>query len=177
MDDYFKDAEYVDGKIKVELQSILLRETTEVDINADGKGPEIVTSEIMGAMKRDGIAERIVLLRVGGTLSRGKTSDVDFGEIKKEFERQRGYCLLKNISKLESPEFKTSVKVEASNMEDIEKEVIMKNQPLVKTDFDGMMMELLKGFDIEKMEGENSSTFESRLRDGISKILGIGGMI
>lgn len=173
----FVIAEYSDGKIKVELQSILLRETKEIEINAEGKGPEIVTSEILGAMKKEGVAERIVLLRVAGTLSRGKTSDVDFAEIKKEFERQKGYCLLKNISKLESREFKTSVKVEASSMDDIEKEVINKNQPIVKTDFDGMMMELLKGFDIEKMEGETSSTFESRLREGISRILGIGGIM
>ncbi|MBU2523463.1 MAG: exonuclease SbcCD subunit D [Nanoarchaeota archaeon] len=173
----FVIAEYSDGKVIVELQNILLRETKTIEINAEGKGPEIVTSEIMGAMKKDGIAERIILLRVAGTLSRGKTSDVDFNEIKKEFERQKGHCLLRNISKLESPEFKTSVKVEASNMEDIEKEVINKNQPLVKTDFDGLMMELLKGFDIEKMEGETSSTFESRLREGISRILGIGEMI
>lgn len=173
----FVITEYKDGKINVELQNILLRETKIIEINAEGKGPEIVTSEMLGSLKKDSIADKIVLLRVFGTLSRGKTSDVDFNEIKKEFERQGGYCLLKNISKLESPEFKTSVKIEANSMEDIEKEVITKNQPLVKTDFDGMMMELLKGFDIEKMEGETTSTFENRLREGISKILGIEGMI
>ena len=173
----FVIATYQDGKIEAEMQEIRLKETKAIEINADGKGPEIVTSEILGALRKEEMMDKVLLLRVEGTLSRGKTSDVDFNEVGKEFERQKGYCLLKNISKLESPEFKVNVMVEASSMEEIEKEVIEKNKSIVQTDFDAKMNELLRGLDIEKMEGETKDTFENRIIDGMSKIFEIKEML
>lgn len=171
----FVIATHENGRLNVERQDIIIRGIKAIETDAGGKSPEIVTSEILGSLRKEGIEGQIILLRVSGTLSRGKTSDVDFNEIKKECERRKAHAFLKNISKLESPEFKIDVKVEASSMEEIEKEVLSKNRHAA--DFDSLLPELLKGFDMEKMDGETAGVFEERVMDEISKILGIREMM
>lgn len=159
------------NKFEVERQDIRLKDTVIIEVDADNKGPEIVTSEILGRVKRDNIEDKIVLLRVSGTLSNGRSSDVDFTLINKEATKIGCYAFLKNISKLESREFKIQVSVKSDNIEEIEKEV-MEKQRVDGSEFGKILIDFLKCLDLEKMDGEKTATFENRVIDEASKVLG-----
>ncbi len=157
-------------KVEVEWEKVIVKNIISIEITADGKTPELLTSEILGKLKKDSIEDRIVLLKVKGTLLRGKTSDVNFKEIEDEVRNLKCYSFLKNISGLESPDFKVNIEVKSENIEEIEKEVLKKQKP---SDFDKIADTLLKMFEMEKHEGETSTTFENRLFDEFSKITGV----
>ncbi|MFC1686258.1 exonuclease SbcCD subunit D [Nanoarchaeota archaeon] len=155
----------------VETQEIKLKEVVMIDIDADNKVPEIVTSEILGRIKKDHVEGKIVLLRVKGVLSSGKTSDVDFKYINKEIEKRGCYAFLKNVSKLESPEFAIKVNIKSDNIEEIEKEV-MDKQRTSGNEFGEVLIGLLESLDIEKYEGEKTGVFEKRVVEEAAKTLG-----
>ncbi len=167
----FLIVKYENGKIEIEKQEINLKESVLIDIDADSKAPEIVTSEVLGAFKKKGIEDKIVLLRLSGTLSHGKASDIDLKLISKEAERRGCYTLLKNTNKIESREFKIKVDVKSDNINEIEKEV-MDKQRIEDDEFGKLFLQLLHSLDLEKMEGEKNNTFEDRVIDEAAKILG-----
>jgi len=157
-------------KIETERYEIGMKNISSIEINADGKYPEIITSEIIGKIKKESIKDKIILLKISGTLSRGKTSEINFREIDEEAKKAECYSLLKNISGLESPEFKIKVELKSENVDEIEKEVISK---LKQDDFAKFAEQLVKILEIEKIEGEKTETFEKRLTDDFSKVLGV----
>jgi hypothetical protein len=157
-------------KIETERYEIGMKNISSIEINADGKYPEIITSEVIGKIKKESIKDKIILLKISGTLARGKTSEINFREIEEEAKKAECYSLLKNISGLESPEFKIKVELKSENVDEIEKEVISK---LKQDDFAKFAEQLIKILEIEKIEGEKTETFEKRLTDDFSKVLGV----
>jgi len=168
----FVIAEYKSKKLSIEKQEIKLKERIFFEIDATGKSPDLITSEALGKIKKEKILDKIVLLKISGTLGRGKSSEIDFDSIKKEAEKKDCYALLKNIAGLESPEFKIKLEVKAENIEEIEKEIVEKKE-MIKDEIDKFIPALLKGFDLERKEGESVSTFEMRIADEINKIFGL----
>jgi len=171
----FVIATYKNGKISVERQEIKLKDTLLIEADASGQTPEMVTSYILGLIKRENIDGKIVLLRVSGTLSKGKTSDIDFTLIGQEAEKLGRYVLLKNISSLESHEYKVKVKVRSDNVEEIEKE-IMEEQKVVENEFGDIFQSLVKCLDLEKYEGETATTFENRVLDEAYKYVDLDAL-
>ncbi len=159
-------ANFEDGKVTFEKQEIKLKETALIEVDVSNKNPGLATSIILGHLKKENIKDKIVMLRVFGTLASGKTSEVDFSEISKEAEKGGRYVLLKNTSKLESPEFKVRVNVKSENIEEIEKE-ILGNQKSLDKSFVELFKNLMKCLDLEKYEGETSATFQKRIIEGV----------
>jgi hypothetical protein len=157
----------VKNKIEVEREEIRLKDILTLEFSADGKNPFSLNSEILSRLKKEDIADKIILLKIEGTLKEGKTSEVNFDSIKAASEK--AFILLKNISKLKSPESKIEIEIKSDNIDEIEKLAVEK----LNKDFKSMALELLKALDTEKMEGETSLTFEKRLIENISKIAGI----
>jgi DNA repair exonuclease SbcCD nuclease subunit len=156
----------VDGKkLSFEREEIKLKEILALDFNADGKNPFLLTSEIIGAIKKENINDKIILMRVEGALASGKTSEVDFEAVKKGCEKS--FVLLKNVSKLKSPETKIEAEIKSENAEEIEKLVLEK----LNADFRGIAPQLLKALEIEKMEGDTLMTFEKRLMDNLKNVV------
>jgi hypothetical protein len=158
------------GKIETEKYEIRMKNIEFIEINADGKVPELITSEIIQKIKHENVKDTIIMIKIAGTLARGKTSDINFKEIEEEAKKAQCFSLLKNISGLESPEFKIKVELKSENVDEIEKEVISK---LKQDDFSKLTEQLIKAMEIEKIEGEKSETFEKRLFDEFSKVLGV----
>jgi len=158
------------NKFEIEKQEIRLKEVLSLEIDAESKNPELVTSEILGTFKKNDLKDKIVLLKVAGTFSKGKTSDIDFKLINKELDKKEPFAVLKNVSKLESPEFKINVDVKSDNIDEIEKEV-MEKQRVSGSEFGKILPDLLKCLDCEKYEGEKVLTFEDRILEGASSVL------
>jgi hypothetical protein len=159
-----------DEKMKIERHEIKLKGVLPISIEANGQSPELITSEIIGKIKKENAKDKIVLIKVSGTLSRGKTSDINLKEINDEAEKAGCYSLLKNLSGLESPEFKIKAEIKSENVQEIEKEIISKQKPEEFSKFTEILMKVLE---TEKQEGENSTTFENRLFSEFTKSLGL----
>jgi len=161
--------------LKVEREEIRLKEKLIISINAGNKSPEAVTREIIVGLKKNNPAGKIILLRISGTLSFGKTSDINFKEID---EAAKGcFTLLRNTGSLESPEFKTQVQVEAKDIEELENEIIKKHDVQEENDLNDFILPLIDSLDIEKQEGETNPGFEERIFKMFGKIMKIEGML
>jgi hypothetical protein len=156
--------------VETEKYELMMKNIYFIEINADGKMPEIINSEIIQKIKHENVKDKILMIKIAGTLARGKTSDINFKEIDEESKKAGCFSLLRNISGLESPEFKIKVELKSENVDEIEKEIISKQK---QDDFSKFSEQLIKAMEIEKIEGEKSETFEKRLFDGFSKVLGV----
>lgn len=161
---------YNGKKIETEKIEVRMKNIFFIKIDAAGKPPEIITSEIMQKIKHENVKDKIIMIKISGTLLRGKTSDINFREIEEEAKRASCYSLMKNISGLESPEFVIKVELKSENVDEIEKEVISKQK---SDDFSKFTELLIKSMELEKLEGEKTETFEKRLFEEFSKIVGV----
>lgn len=133
-------------------------------IDANNKNPFSLTNEIIEKISQIDVKNKILCLRIEGTLGEGTTGQIEFSKINEIIEKNKG-ILLRNTSKLYSKEFKLD-KIEVNleeNLEKIEEEFFNKfeNKEIIK--------ELIKLLDKEKNEGETNLTFEERLIKEIKK--------
>ncbi|MFH0798012.1 MAG: DNA repair exonuclease [Candidatus Woesearchaeota archaeon] len=160
--DEASNAEYVPVKVK---------DVLTFNFNAEGKTPEALHSEILDEVSSENIDDKIVLMRVAGTLASGKPSDVKFNEIFKQLSS--AYYVEKNIAALNSKEFE-EVQVKGGSVEDVEQEVITEHiAQLDLPDFDSRDLAeyLMSVLDKEKADGEKSADFEKRIISEASKVL------
>jgi hypothetical protein len=155
------------GKVSLEKEEIRLKDVVLLEFSGEGKNPFLLTSEIVGKLKKEDIDDKILLLRIEGTLASGRTSEIDFNAIKKESEKS--FILLRNISKLKGPETKIDIEIKSENVDEIESLALKNLNPDYKT----LAPQLLKALDIEKIEGETLITFEKRLLENIRKVVDI----
>ncbi|MEM3405721.1 MAG: metallophosphoesterase [Candidatus Pacearchaeota archaeon] len=119
--------------------------------------------------KRD-IANKIVLLKLRGTIKNGNISDINFKEIEDKIKRKGGYAFLRNISKLQIEESK--IDVEIQDIDKLEEEIIKKYQNENKK-FSKLIPLIINSLSIEKNEGETNNSFSERLFLEVNKILEI----
>lgn len=156
---------YDGKKLNLEREEIKLKEIINLEFDADGKNPFFLTSEIIGRLKKENLSDKIILMRIEGVLKDGKTSEVDFNAIKQECAG--AFMLLKNISKLKSPEAKLGLEIKSENVDEIEKLAFEK----VNVEFKAIAEKLIHALDIEKIEGETLMTFEKRMFDSLKEFL------
>lgn len=119
------------------------------------------TEDVVTLLKKENLKDKIIIIRLLGTLETGKISDIDFQRIE-QFAREHGaLTVLKSTNKLYIEEFeKENSQSESENIEsEIVDGFIKKNQ----NKFSGLIPELLKTFMMEKIEDETALTFEDRL--------------
>lgn len=110
----------------------------------------------------------IVTLRLEGKLQEGKTSDIDFSALNELMLEKGAHVVLKNTTKLLSPQFE-SVTIRQGTTKEMEESLIHEHAgqiPLLGMDVAGeaeLCRELLLALDIKKEEGEKVNEFEDRL--------------
>jgi exonuclease SbcD len=110
------------GKIEPEWRPLALYKVAQIQINANDKNPKTVEAEIEGHIDSD-FKDKIVLLRVEGTLKTGKPSDIDFHRLISLMKGKGAMIVKKNIGKLSSAEYK-EIKVTAASREELEDKLI-----------------------------------------------------
>lgn len=114
-------------------------------------------------VEKEDVNDKIALLRLSGTLSSGRISDVPIKEMAQKLLDKGAYCVLRNTNALKSKEFE-KVNVKTGNIEEIEnnviKEHISKGGVLASED---SIRDLIRILSSEKMEGETKDTFERRI--------------
>jgi len=120
-------------------------------------------------MEKQDLEDKIVLLKLKGTIEQGKTSDIKFQQIQETAKKNKCYVLLKNTNQLKTKE--TEIEIETSNIDKIEETIVsdfIKKNP---SQFNSFLSPLINSFDLEKQEDERSAIFQSRLLSEINKIL------
>jgi DNA repair exonuclease SbcCD nuclease subunit len=161
----------VEGYTKITKKEIKLKEVESIDIEIDDalKGTQKIISELE---KRD-LKDKIVLLKVYGTLKQGKTSDIKFQEIEEYLERIGVYSFLKNTSKLDVEKQEMHIQLQPHEMEKVEEVLIKKYEKENPSNLNELITPLIEALNIEKQEDEKQVSFETRLFLGLGKVLGV----
>ncbi len=155
-------------EIKPRHIQIKLKEVKSYLINAENKTILELEQEILDIQDYE---DKIITLRIEGTLKQGKPSDLDFSKINKHFEK--AYTFLRNTTKLTSQEEKQTFQSQKNNIEDIEQEIIQKNLSKKIENEEALINKLITSLDKEKQEGEKNQDFENRIIQNAFKDLNI----
>lgn len=153
--------------------SLKLKEVVSIAIDAKNRSSEWLNAEILSKISSSFCGDAIILLRIFGKLSSGKTSDINWSSIFQLVYERGAFVVLKNTSALESFTF-SSVQVASGTVEDIERLSIAEmcgKSELFQRDKEQMLVHnLLSSLVLGRFEGERVSDFEQRIKnvgDGI----------
>lgn len=92
------------GVKKVNFTSIKVADVVELAYTAEGKSSKQVQSDLSALVGNASVEGVVVLLKVSGQLSSGKTSDIDFADLRRRLTAKGPVCVLPNYSQLTSKE-------------------------------------------------------------------------
>jgi hypothetical protein len=153
--------------IKIPLKEVA---SIEIEIN----NGLIATQKIIAELDKINLRDKIVLLKLKGTLTQGKTGDIKFNEIEEFIKKKEAFVSLRNISsiKIQETEFEMEA-LETDNMDNIERRILGEYSRKNPTDFNKYLPQLMTALSIEKNEDEKSIIYEDRLLSELKSILEI----
>ncbi len=160
--------------IKKQRRDIRIKEVLVLDIDVENLSSEQANKKALDEISRSNLDDKIVFLKIKGTLISGKTSDIDWKKISEKV-KEKAYCFLKSASGLSTQEMKLDTKIETKNIDEIESQFIRKYQEQNKNfnEFFSLITPLFNALETEKQESEKKDNFESRVFEEALKILNI----
>jgi len=163
---------YEDGNVWYD--KVEIKKTCCFTFNCTGKTSDGVLQLVEEELRKISIRDAVVTLRFSGTLKESKVSDVDFKEILEKCYERGAYVVLKNSSKLIAAGFEEVI-VKHQSLEEAEHSIIQEHagqSKLFAVDKEkGLIKELIQVLSAEKGEGERGNDYDSRLHEGVDKIL------
>src|SRR3989344_3260965 len=158
---------FENGKIRKEILKTKNVETFDITISDATNA----TNHILEVVKGKNLEDKIVILRLQGSLERGKLSDIDFQKIESYLKNQRVFLILKSTTKihLAEPDFKIDLQDSVS----LEDQIIKNFEQNNYSKFNEFIPSLLQILQIEKADEEKSLIFEERLFSETRRILKI----
>lgn len=165
---------YEDGELFRE--EINLKNTLVLNIDVNHKSPEEANAIIFSKLGGKELINTIVLIRIYGTLSSGRVSDIKFNEIFDKIYSQGAFYVMRNTSKLQSEEFE-EIRIVSENIDDLEDIIINEHlqqfKVFEKEKEKKIIKDLMKVFESEKHEGEKVHEYEDRIRKDANKVLDV----
>ncbi|MHA1637849.1 MAG: metallophosphoesterase family protein [Candidatus Thorarchaeota archaeon] len=165
------------GRIVPEWKDLDFFKVTQIQIDADDKNPKTLEIAIEERIDSN-LKDKIVLLRVEGTLKTGKPSDIDFRRLISLMKAKGAKVVKKNIGKLTSAEYK-EIKVTTTNREELEDKLIaehaghLKIKGINKTKEIQLTKELVRVLAMGKGPDDTKKNHLARIESDIVSILGI----
>ncbi|MFC1768810.1 exonuclease SbcCD subunit D [Nanoarchaeota archaeon] len=159
-------------------QSIQVYNTHSIKLDCNHKNPQQVYDEVIDNLKDQEFNNTIVTIRLFGTLSSGKGSDIDFKRIYDYLYNKSAYFVMKNTSALTSEEFE-QISLSTDSIDDVEDSIIKEHLGQIKIDDlkpnqeAELVKNLMESLKDTREEGERVTDFEDRISKDISKILKI----
>jgi hypothetical protein len=156
------------GARKVDIVS---RPVKSIVLDCKGRHAEDISAELMSAIGDLEPDKAVVLIRLGGALASGKTSDIDFRGAFKALYDRGAYFVMKSTSGLHATALE-QIKVKPGSAEEIEDELIREHAGQIRS---GMADEieatkmLLKVLDTGRKDGEKVHDFEDRVRSEMDR--------
>ncbi len=166
-------------QVKINEFPILIKEICFLEINADNLNSISLKQKIMDLAEKESLNNKIVALKLYGVLENGKISDIDFDAIDSFFESKKIYCLIKNISGLETKEFNIRAKENSGKtVEEVEKNSVENaiEQKVLTADNQQLFENLMKILDVEKVEGETNDVFSNRITTDVVLALNLSSL-
>ena len=136
------------------------------------------TEEIISKLDKLNLKDKIVLLKLKGTLTQGKTGDIKFQEIEDFIKKKEAFTYLRNISslKIQNTDFQIETTSE-DNIEKIENQIMGEYSKKNPADFNKYLPELMSALSLEKNEDEKTAIYEERLITELKNILELSEII
>lgn len=161
----------VAGFVETKRIDIKLKEV--IAFNLEIKNALTATQEIIRNFDEFELADKIVLLRLRGSIERGTNADINYQKIKEYLDEHKACSFLKNTYNLSAKDEKIEVKSSASEMDKIEEELFREYENKNPDKFNQFIVPLIHGLNLQKQEDEKSTIYETRLLAEINKILGL----
>jgi len=164
------------GNIKTENIKFPLKETAYIEIGLENG--LTATQEIILELDKLNLKDKIVLLKLKGTLKEGKSGDIRFHEIENFINKKGAFSFLRNISsiKIANTEIE-DVSSSTDNIEHIESKILGEYSKKNPGNFNKYLPQLMNALSIEKNEDEKSITYEERLLSELKNILELSSII
>lgn len=159
---------------------LILHPTVSIVVRAQQESAQAVQQRLFAEIRArlSEVPNAIVTLRVIGELSEGKTSDLDFVQLRQLLEQNGAYFVMRSTTLLKTKEFE-EILVKGDTTAEIEEKILQEHlgqfqaEALPKGAQEHMTKELLHVFATEKHEGERVIDFENRLRKEVAVLLEI----
>jgi len=163
---------------KVEFIELKLCDYIFFEYDASNKNSSQVQRELTQKIDELDVKDKIVLLKVKGELSGGKTSDINFAQMRKTLIEKGALHVNVNRFGLTSKEY-ASLKVMGENVEEIENKLLRQSIGNVKVTEDSLKDEkgsnlaigLLKALRQEQKPNESKKDYEERILTGAIEVL------
>lgn len=170
-----------DNKIKkVEFIQIETAQYGIIEYDAQGKKSASVNRDLLAEIKRLDSKDKIIIIKVGGELISGKTTEIDFTKIREELKEKGAIEVLINRNSLSSKEYSITP-ANGNGKEEIEINVIKENIGQIK--IGGKKLQGALGVKLAKSLlhelrqpqsiNENKTEYQNRIEQNAFKILGI----
>ncbi len=159
--------------INIKTQNIQIPLKEVVTIELEVTNGLTATQEIVSHIDKLALHDKIVLLKLKGTLIEGKTGDIRFNEIEDIIKKKEAYIFLRNISSIKPHELE-GITSSVENFQEIEKrrsEEFLKKNPHNFNKYHQQLIDTLS--DREKHEDEKTAIYEERLISELKTILEI----
>jgi len=151
-----------------------------IEIDAKNKKSTSVDAELRIKIKESEVKDKLVIINVKGELSEGKTTEIDFSEIKDGLIQQEALSVLINRNQFSSREY-TITSSKGANKEEIETNIFTENigqlaleeKKLLGNSGVSMAKSLLKEIGQPKLDNEKEREYEERVDSEAIEILEI----
>ena len=166
---------YIVEDKKLKWEPIQIYNIHKIIINCNNKNTEQIEQQINDEIKDKEFINTIVLIRLYGSLSSGKPTDVNFKNIFERLYDKAAYFVMKNTNALTTKEFE-EIKIDMKSVEDVEEKLIKEHLGQIKVnDFaekeEEITKELMEILSQEKAEGMTKPDFEKKIKDEAKKVL------
>jgi DNA repair exonuclease SbcCD nuclease subunit len=159
------------GRLKVQNIKLKIKEVVYLEVFLENALS--ATEKIIQEIDKKNLKDKIFLLKLKGTIIKGKTGDINFEEIESFVKKKGAHAFLRNISSLKNLESEIVLEENLDNIEKIEEKVFGEFAEKNPADFNKFLPQLVHAFSLEKNEDEKSAIFESRLLSDLKKILNL----
>ncbi len=160
---------YIVENGKATWEPIQIHNTFSISINCSHLTPEQVKEEISKKIKGKEFINTIVMIRLFGSLSSGKPSDIDLKDVFEQLYGKSAYFVMKNTAALTSKEFE-EIKIDAGSVEQIERGLIREHLGQLKVEGlteqeEELIKSLMAALGTDRNEGETVADFSKRIRE------------
>jgi DNA repair protein SbcD/Mre11 len=146
-------------------KEIPLKKVLQFLFNVEGMDAQSANKTLQELGEKVDVRDAIILIRIEGTLSAGNPNDLDVRNILRALEQRGAYIVLRNTSKLTSPEF-ISLQLKAEEPQHIEESLLQDHADQLQLQGnDGVQLarDLLKLLSREQHEGEKVYEYQDRV--------------
>ncbi len=176
----FVIVEFEDKIKSVEFVEIQNAQYKIIEVNAENKIAESVNKELLEKIREIDPTQQVVIIKVNGEMTKGKTADVDISAIRDELNQKGALVVNINKNQLTSKEYSIT-EAKGANKEEIEMNVFSENIGQLRFEQKNLIGEsgvqlakkLLAKLIQQKLENEKTADYNARIKENAFGIMGI----